>query len=107
MAPNKCNKEKEIGILFEKIDSLNNSNTQSKTNQATMAVKIDNIEKEIGAVNTKLDNLPGELAKMFVSSVEFEKEKVRNSIARKIVFGGVAVILITFVGFLIDTVVLK
>lgn len=87
MASHTCNKEKEIDKLF-----IISEKTQ--IDQATMSQEIKDIKEKLNSVDNKLDQLPAHLKGLFVSNVEFEREKQKNDISRKIVFGGVALILV-------------
>jgi hypothetical protein len=72
-----------------------------KIHNATMAQRIETIEHKVTSIDSKLDALPekmtDEFAKHFVSKTEFEIEKQQNIIARRLVFGLAAIVLIAVV----------
>lgn len=67
-----------------------------------MAQEIKAIKKKVEDIDEKIDDLPNKMKEIYVSKLEFEEHKITLKTIQKIVYGCVAIILISVIGAIIS-----
>ena len=78
---------------IETIKNIQIDTAVLKTHNTTMAEEVKEIKDKVNNIDKKIDTLPEQMTKIFVSKIEFEEQKTTLDIIKKIVYGMVSITL--------------